>query len=217
MNNIDKKVFRNISYGMYLVTTNDHKKNGCIINTLTQITSENPLISISLNKDNYTNKELKNSKKFAVSIISEETDNQVIVNFGYKTGNEVDKFKNISYEEISDLPVVIDKMTDYLICEVINIVDCQTHDIFIAKVLESKHLNDLTPMTYKYYHEVRKGTSPKNAPTYISDTASTGCYRCKVCGYIYDNAKEKAKFEDLPDDWVCPICGESKDKFEKIN
>lgn len=214
---MNKKAFRNISYGMYLVTTNNRKKNGCIINTLTQITSENPLVSISLNKNNYTNEELKSSKKFAVSIISEEIDNEVITNFGYKTGKETDKFENIPYKEISELPVVVDKVTDYLICEVIDIVDCQTHDIFVAKVLEAEHLNDLVPMTYRYYHEVRKGTSPKNAPTYIIDDApSKDCYRCTICGYIYDNSKEKVRFEDLPDDWVCPICGESKDKFEKI-
>ena len=86
---IDKQVFRNISYGMYLVTTNNKKKNGCIINTLTQITSENPIISISINKNNFTNNEIKESKKFAVSILSIDTDSEVISNFGYKTGNEV--------------------------------------------------------------------------------------------------------------------------------
>ena len=89
---IDKKVFRNISYGMYLVTTKNNKNNGCIINTLTQITSENPIISISINKNNYTNKEIKESKKFAVSIISTDTDNNIITNFGYKSGNDCDKF-----------------------------------------------------------------------------------------------------------------------------
>lgn len=217
MEKIEKTVFRNISYGMYLVTTNHHKKNGCIINTLGQITSEPPLISISLNKNNYTNEELKESKIFAISILSEETDNKIISNFGYKSGKDIDKFQNMEYEEISNLPVITDKMTDYLICEVVNILDCQTHDVFIAKVLEAKPLNNLVPMTYQYYHKVRKGTSPKNAPTYISESKENDCYRCKVCGYIYDNSKEKIKFEELPEDWICPICGEPKEMFEKIN
>lgn len=196
---VDKKVFRNISYGMYLVTTKNNKNNGCIINTLTQITSENPIISISINKNNYTNKEIKESKKFAVSIISNDTDNEIITTFGYKTGCEVDKFESIAYEEISALPVVTDKMVGYLICDVINVIDCETHDIFIARVIETKVLNDLEPMTYKYYHEVRKGTSPKNAPTFI-DEAKEDSYRCPICGYIHDNAKEEVKFEDLPED-----------------
>lgn len=213
---IDKKVFRNISYGMYLVTTNNNKINGCIINTLTQITSENPLISISLNKNNYTNEELKNSKRFAVSIISTDTDNEIIANFGYKTGKEVDKFENITYEEISNLPVITDKMTAYLICEVTNIIDCETHDVFIARVVEAKQLSTTEPMTYKYYHEVRKGTSPKNAPTFIEEVKEDA-YRCPICGYIHDNAKEDVKFEDLNENWVCPLCKAPKKLFEKIN
>ena len=98
---IDKQVFRNISYGMYLVTTNNKKKNGCIINTL-------------------THNEIKESKKFAVSILSVDTDSEVISNFGYKTGNEVDKFESVEYEEISNLPVITKNMVSYLICEVIN-------------------------------------------------------------------------------------------------
>ena len=213
---IDKKVFRNISYGMYLVTTKNNKNNGCIINTLTQITSENPIISISINKNNYTNKEIKESKKFAVSIISTYTDNNIITNFGYKSGNDCDKFENIEYQEINDIPVITKNMTAYLICDVINVIDCETHDIFLARVKETKSLNDLEPMTYKYYHEVRKGTSPKNAPTFI-DEVKEDAYRCPICGYIYDNNKENIKFEDLSDDWVCPLCKAPKKVFEKIN
>lgn len=212
---IDKQVFRNISYGMYLVTTNNKKKNGCIINTLTQITSENPIISISINKNNFTNNEIKESKKFAVSILSIDTDSEVISNFGYKTGNEVDKFESVEYEEISNLPVITKNMVSYLICEVINVIDCETHDIFLGRVIETKNINNIEPMTYKYYHEVRKGTSPKNAPTFIEEKKEDA-YRCPICGYIHDNAKEEIKFEDLSEDWVCPLCKAPKKVFEKI-
>lgn len=212
---IDKQVFRNISYGMYLVTTNNKKKNGCIINTLTQITSENPIISISINKNNFTNNEIKESKKFAVSILSVDTDSEVISNFGYKTGNEVDKFESVEYEEISNLPVITKNMVSYLICEVINVIDCETHDIFLGRVIKTKNINNIEPMTYKYYHEVRKGTSPKNAPTFIEEKKEDA-YRCPICGYIHDNAKEEIKFEDLSEDWVCPLCKAPKKVFEKI-
>lgn len=212
---IDKQVFRNISYGMYLVTTNNKKKNGCIINTLTQITSENPIISISINKNNFTNNEIKESKKFAVSILSIDTDSEVISNFGYKTGNEVDKFESVEYEEISNLPVITKNMVSYLICEVINVIDCETHDIFLGRVIKTKNINNIEPMTYKYYHEVRKGTSPKNAPTFIEEKKEDA-YRCPICGYIHDNAKEEIKFEDLSEDWVCPLCKAPKKVFEKI-
>ena len=212
---IDKQVFRNISYGMYLVTTNNKKKNGCIINTLTQITSENPIISISINKNNFTNNEIKESKKFAVSILSVDTDSEVISNFGYKTGNEVDKFESVEYEEISNLPVITKNMVSYLICEVINVIDCETHDIFLGRVIKTKNINNIEPMTYKYYHEVRKGTSPKNAPTFIEEKKEDA-YRCPICGYIHDNAKEEIKFEDLSEEWVCPLCKAHKKVFEKI-
>ena len=216
---MDKTVFNDISYGMYVVTTNYNDKNvGCFINTLTQITSNNPIISISLNKDNYTNEAIKNTKRFAVSILSIDINKDVISKFGYFSSKDIDKFDGIKYEKVNNLPVVIDNICSYIICEVINVIDAETHDIFLARVIETKKISDKEPMTYKYYHEVLKGKAPKKAPTYIEEEKiSTSIkYRCIICGHIYDEEKEGIKFEDLPDDWKCPICGASKDKFERI-
>lgn len=216
---MDKKVFNDISYGMYTVTTNYNDKNvGCFINTLTQITSENPIVSISLNKENYTNEAIKNTKRFTVSILSIDTNKDVISKFGYFSSKDIDKFDGINYETVSNLPVVLDNICSYIICEVINIIDAETHDIFLARVIETKKISDKEPMTYKYYHEVLKGKAPKKAPTYIEEekTSTSIKYRCIICGHIYDEEKEGIKFEDLPDDWKCPICGVSKDKFERI-
>lgn len=213
---IDNNVFRDINYGMYLVSTkNNDLLSGCIINTMIQLTSDNPLIAISLNKNNITNAEIKKSKKFAVSVLSEITNQEVIKTFGYKTSKETNKFENINYEEINDLPVVLEDISSYIICNLENIVDCETHDLFIGRVEITTKVSNNQPMTYKYYHENRKGTSPKNAPTYIEDKKEDA-YRCTICGYIYDNAKEEIKFEDLPVDWKCPICGVGKEMFEKI-
>ncbi len=213
---INKDVFRDISYGMYLVTTKEEiNKVGCIINTLIQITSENPIIAISLNKNNETNKVISKTNKFAVSILSENTDQELIKTFGYSSSRDIDKFVNFEYEEINNLPVITKDTSSYLICEVINRIDCNTHDLFIGQVKETNKVSNNTPMTYKYYHEVRKGTSPKNAPTF-QETKHEDAYRCTICGYVYDNAKESVKFEDLPDDWKCPTCGVGKDMFEKI-
>lgn len=219
---MDKKIFRDISYGMYIVTTKDkdNKNVGCVINTLTQITSSNPIISISLNKDNYTNKAIKENKTFAVSIISNDTPKEIIGTFGYHSSKDIDKFKDIKYEIKNDTPIIQDNMSGYIIAETINIIDCNTHDLFIAKVLDTNKLSNLEPMTYKYYHENLKGTSPKNAPTFIEETNSpttSNKYKCSLCGYIYDDSKEKIKFEELPDDWKCPLCGASKSLFTKIN
>lgn len=216
---MDKLVFRDISYGMYFVSSMfDNKKVGCIINTLCQITSNNPIISISLNKNNYTNSIIKKAKVFAVSIISNDTSKEVIGKFGYYSSDKIDKFDGINYNIINDTVVVEENICGYLICNVLDIIDCDSHDIIIAKVINSKKVSNKIPMTYKYYHENLKGVSPKNAPTYIEENNnSTGNkYKCRICGYIYDDSREKIKFDDLPDDWKCPLCGAGKDMFEKI-
>ncbi|MBQ2909267.1 MAG: flavin reductase [Bacilli bacterium] len=212
---IDNNVFRDVSYGMYLVSTKNETSSGCIINTLVQITSTNPLIAISLNKNNATHNEIVKSKRFAVSVLSEETNQEVIKTFGYFSSKDINKFDNVKYEEKENLPVVLEDISSYLICKVENIIDCETHDIFIGRVELTEKVSNKIPMTYKYYHENRKGTSPKNAPTFIEEKKKDA-YRCTICGYIYDNEKEEIPFEELPDDWVCPRCGVGKEQFEKL-
>lgn len=218
---MDKQIFKDITYGIYFVTTKDQTKNkvGCIINTLTQITSTNPMISISLNKENYTNQAIQKNQKFAISIISEKTSKTAITTFGYHSSKEIDKFQKISYEEQEEIPIIKENTCGYIIAECINKIDCGTHNLILAKVLQTKKINNNTPMTYQYYHKNLKGTSPKKAPTYIEEENSISTskkYRCTLCGYIYDDAKEPIKFEDLPEDWKCPLCGATKDQFQKI-
>lgn len=219
---MDTKVLNDISYGMYIITTKENNKNvGCFINTLIQITSTSPIIAISLNKENYTNKILKENKKCAISILTEETKQKTISTFGYFSSKDIDKFKDIKWEEINNLPVVLENICGYIIGEVINIIDVNTHDIFLIKVCKTKKIAEKRPMTYRYYHEVLKGKAPKKAPTYNEERKENNMnpknkYKCTVCGYIYDDEKEEIKFEDLPNDWKCPICGVGKDKFIKI-
>lgn len=205
------EILKDISYGMYIVTAKLDKNVGCVINTLCQITSENPLISISLNKNNYTNEIIKKTGKFAVSILSEKTDPKVIGTFGYKSSKDINKFAEVEYEKIDNLHVIKEESCGYLICEVTNIVNCETHDIFIARIIEANKLNNNIPMTYKYYREVIKGKSPENAPTYIKEEIkpSKNIYVCEICGYEYEIEGE------LPNDFVCPLCGATKDKFYK--
>jgi len=198
---MDKKIFRDISYGMYVVSSKD---SGCIINTLTQVTSEDPVITISLNKENYTNEVIKKENTFVVSIISENVDKNIISTFGFQSSKDVDKFKDFEYETINNTKVLKDTI-GYLVCEVINIVDSGTHDIFIARVIETKKNNDNIPMTYKYYHEVIKGKSPSKAPTYVEEKEEG--YVCDVCGYVHKG--------ELTDDFVCPICGVDASHFKK--
>lgn len=221
---MDIKALFDLSYGMYVVSTKYNDRNvGCFVNTISQITSENPIISISLNKNNYTTEVLKIGSRVGVSILSEETDSKVIGKFGFFSSRDTDKFDEFKYEEVENLPILKENICGYLIAEVINIVEVETHNIVLARVIDAKKENDLIPMTYSYYYNVIKGKTPKTAPTYKEidskeEVASTtgSKYKCIICGHIYDEAVEKVKFEDLPEDWKCPLCGVGKDKFKKV-
>lgn len=205
---MDKKILHEISYGMYVVTTKD---SGCIINTLTQITSKDPIVTISLNKENYTNLMIKKNKKFAVSILSEKTDPNLISTFGFQTSKQVDKFQDFAFEKVEEMKVIQEETVGYLLCEVKEIIDCNTHDIFVAHVIDGKKTNDNPPMTYRYYHEVIKGKAPKKAPTFVEEEVDSKeeIYVCDVCGYIHKGP--------LPDDFICPICGMDRTHFQKQN
>ncbi|MBP3431981.1 MAG: flavin reductase [Clostridia bacterium] len=217
---MDKTVLHDVSYGLYIVSTNLSGKNvGCVANSFCQITSSDLTVALSLNKNNFTNIAIKKSKKFALSIISEETNPELIKTFGFQSSRDVDKFQNFEFDTIEDLPVVKENTTGCMICEVFNIVDTGTHDIFLAHVTDAERFNSITPMTYSYYHKVVKGKTSKNAPTYVEEEVSatdSKKYRCLLCGYIYDDAKESIPFAELPDDWQCPICGATKSFFKEI-
>ena len=200
---MDKSILRDITYGMYIVSTQD---SACIINTLTQITSDNPIITISLNKNNYTNTKIKENKNFIVSILSEDINPNIISTFGFKSSKDTDKFKEFKYQEIDNIKV-LEETIGYIKCEVLDIIDCDTHDIFIAKVINTKKLNNKTPMTYKYYHEIIKGKAPKNAPTYIEEAKEEDTYVCDICGYRHKG--------NIDENFKCPICGVDYTHFKK--
>lgn len=224
---MDKKTLYKISYGMYVVSSKKEATfNGQIANAVFQVTAEPPQISACINKDNLTHQFIQESRVFTVSILERDAPMEFIGHFGFKSGKEIEKFKGIDYKlGITGAPVVIQNCLGYLECEVTNNMDVGTHTIFIGKVVESQAIRDGEPMTYAYYHQVKNGKSPPNAPTYIkekeieSETENMMAkYKCTVCGYIYDPAENNnVAFEDLPDDWVCPVCGVGKDKFEKIS
>lgn len=212
-----------MTYGMYVITTRDEdKKVGCFVNTVTQITAENPIISVSINKKSYTNEIIKKNKKFSFSILSEKTNPQIIGIFGFSSSRNVDKFENIEYKMVDGLPVICDEICGYAICELIDIIDAETHDIFLARVIDAEKYSNNEPMTYAYYHKEIKGKAPKEAPTYVEDKEEEvvmeekNQYKCKICGYVHDENKSSTKFDELPDDWKCPICGRPKSDFEKI-
>ncbi len=168
---MNKKAFYNFSYGVYVVTTWDEEQSratGCTANSAMQITSEPATIAVSINKDNYTNSCIKKNGKFALSILSEKTDPLIIGNFGFKSGKDNDKFENVEKLLKNYMPVVKDSCA-YITCDVVDTMETETHTVFLGKVTDSDVLSSETPMTYAYYHNVIKGKSPKNAPTYIAE------------------------------------------------
>lgn len=167
---MNNNVFRCLSYGVYIVSCKINEKyTGCTINSIMQITSSPATIALSVNHENYTHTCIDESKEFAISVLSEESNPLTIGTFGFRSGRDIDKFNAIPYELIDNLPIIKDACA-YLICKVINKIETATHTIFIASVENGDILNKINPMTYAYYHNVIKGNSPKTAPTYIENT-----------------------------------------------
>lgn len=203
-----------MSYGVYIVSTWDNgRPTGCCANCAAQITASPATFTVSINKDNYTNRCIAESGHFAISVLSEKTAPSVIGVFGFRSGKDFDKFSQVRYEIRDALPVVTDSCA-YIACKVIDKMDTPTHTVFLGEVIGAETLGDSAPMTYAYYHKVVKGKTGKNSPTYIAEekTNSADTYVCSVCGYVYEGA---TPFEELPDSWTCPICGRPKSAFRK--
>ncbi len=213
---MNQNAFRNISYGVYVISTWDEgRPTGCTANSAMQITSDPATIAISINHSNYTNECISKSGKFAVSVLGEKSDPSIIGTFGFQSGRDVNKFDNVPYQVKGFMPVVADSCA-YITCDVIDKMETETHTVFLGKVTDCDILSSDDPMTYAYYHKVIKGKSPKAAPTYLPDeepqAKKTEQYVCSVCGYVYDG---EIPFEELPDDYVCPICKQPKSVFVK--
>lgn len=155
-----------LSYGVYVVSTWDNgRATGCTANSAMQITSKPATIAVSINHDNYTNKCIQESGRFAISILGEHTNPGVIGTFGFKSGRDCNKFEEVEQVVKSYMPVVADACA-YIVCEVVDKWETETHTVFLGKVLDADLLKEDDVMTYAYYHNVIKGKSPKNAPTY---------------------------------------------------
>lgn len=162
---MNNEVLKNLSYGVYVVTSLcGETPTGCVANSLIQVTYNT--IAVSIHHDNYTNKCIDDSKKFAVSILGVDIDNKVIGTFGYRSARDIDKFKDIETKSVDGLKIIEDAV-GYLICDVIDKMETETHTIFLGKITDGEMLHNEIPMTYAYFHKERKGKSPKNAPTFI--------------------------------------------------
>jgi len=166
---MDQNVLHNLSYGMYVVSScKGYLMNGQIANTVFQITSEPATVGVSINKNNLTREYIESSNLFTCSILTDETPLLFIGKFGFKSGRTENKFKGVESEILKNgCPAVIDHSLGYFGARVVKRVDCETHILFIGEVTEAKIIKPGRPMTYEYYHMVKRGTTPASAPTFI--------------------------------------------------
>ena len=238
---MDLRTLWNLQYGMYIVSSkiSSSQFNGQIANTVFQVTAEPPTIGVSINKQNYTHEFIEESGVFTVSILTELAPMPFMGTFGFKSGRDIDKFKDVKYKiGKTGAPIVTDYSNGFIECEVFESVDCGTHTLFIGNVIDTQLIeNEGKPMSYAFYHTVKNGKIPKTATHYIAkdkvdndknppkkEEVKMAKYECEVCGYIYDpdvgdpdtGINAGTSFEDLPEDWVCPVCGVGKDQFTKV-
>lgn len=199
-----------ISYGLYIVTAKGDKMNGCVSNSFTQVTSSPNRVQVTLNKENFTTELILKSKKFNISILDVTTNFDLIKQFGFCSGKDVDKFENFTNFKLSKngLPYITSSVNAYLSCEVFDQKDLGSHIMFFADVVTGESLSTTDSLTYAYYHSNIKPQRKVEKVAYV----------CSVCGYVYEG-------EILPDDFVCPLCkhdasafvkqGETKEKVEQ--
>lgn len=201
---MDNKALFNIGYGLYVLTARDgDTDNGCIINTVMQVTSNPVLIAIGVNKQNLTHDMILKTKEFGISILTKNTPFEVLQHFGYQSGRVVNKFDSFDTKARSEDGIVYlsEYLNSYLSCKVVEAIDFGSHTIFKAEVLDTKAITDEETLTYTYYQKYIK---PKPQP------ANKVGWRCNICGYEHDGA-------DLPEDFVCPICKHGATDFTKIS
>jgi len=165
---LDPQPFRDLSYGLYIVTSIDgDKMNGQMINTAIQVTSEPARVAVIINKKNLTHEFIDKSKVFAVAVLEEETPMTFIGPFGFRTGREVDKLANVAYEKgVTGCPLITEHVLSVLEARVIDQVDLGTHTIFVGDCVHTKAIKSGKPLTYRYYHEVLRAKTPPNAPSF---------------------------------------------------
>lgn len=199
---IENDAMFKLGYGLYVLTAKGARDNGCIINTAMQVTTQPNRILVAVNKENLTHDMIQYTKEFNLSVLTESCPFQIFQHFGYQSGKDVDKFQDFKNCKRSENGIyyITQGTNAYLSGGVVKMIDSGTHTLFLADVTSAAVLGGETSVTYDYY---QKNIKPKPEKTTKSG------YRCKVCGYIYEG-------EELPPDYICPICKHGAEDFEKI-
>ena len=189
---MDKKAMYKLTYGLFIMTAKEgDKDNGCIVNTVTQVTTEPNRITVAVNKKNYTHDMIKRTGTFNVSILTEASKFDTYKHWGFQSGAEVDKLEKIAFQRAENgLVYIAEECNAYISAKVVSATDLGTHTLFLADVTDSRALSDAESVTYSYYQKNIK-TAPK------TDGVKKG-FVCTVCGYVYEG-------DTLPEDFVCPL------------
>lgn len=201
---MDTNALFKIGYGLYVLTANENgKDNGCIINTVMQVTSDPLQIAIAVNKNNYTNEMVSRTRKFNVSVLAEGAKFDIFKHFGFQSGRDVNKFETFSDVKRSNNGVlyVTQNTNSYMSAYVQKEIDLGTHTLFIGQLVDAQCFTDFPTVTYDFYQKNIK-PKPEAAPQKKG-------WRCKICGYIYEG-------EELPPDYICPLCKHGAADFERI-
>lgn len=193
-----------LSYGLFVLSANDKgKDNGCIINTVSQITDSPKRVSVTVNKENLTCEMIEKTKKFTVSVLSTDVPFEIFQHFGFISGKVKDKFADFNdvKRAKNGTLYLIKYINAYISCTVTDTIDCGTHMLFIADVTEADIISDKPSVTYEYYFEHIK-------PQLNTPNKKKG-YVCKICGYVYEG-------EELPPNFICPLCKHGAEDFEPI-
>ena len=201
-NKNDLTALFNIGYGLYVVTSNDGKKdNGLIVNTVTQVTNTPNRIAVTINKENYSHHVIKQTGKMNINCLTTDTPFSVFENFGFKSGRNTDKFENCEPLRSDNGLVFLPRyINSFMSLKVEQYVDLDTHGMFICSVTEARVISNQATMTYSYYFD---NVKPK------PETNGKKGYVCKICGYVYEG-------DQLPEDFICPLCKHGAADFEEI-
>lgn len=203
----NSKITHKITQGMYIVTT---EGGGCLIDAVSRVGgSDQPLISVAIAKNNKTNELLHQNSKFALSVLGNNADPDLIQTFGFKSSRDIDKLAEYDTEEIEGVQIIKDSL-GYMILEKVDTIENDTHTLFIGKMIEGDIFQpDSQPMTYAYYQENKTAlTEPKEDLTKSTTEQGKTAWVCTVCGYVYYG-------DEVPDDYRCPLCGLGKAYFKK--
>ena len=199
---IDKKALYKIGYGLYVATCHDGKKaNGQIVNTVSQVASDPAKIAVNLVKSNYTAEVVRKTGVLNVCVLNEECPFQIFKHFGFQSGRDVDKFADFDHYDVATngVPYLNKYANGYMCLKVFDTVDMGSHWMFLCDITEAAVINNVETMTYSFYQKNVKPKPQEEVKGWV----------CEICGYVYEG-------DELPEDFICPLCKHPASDFKKM-